>query len=273
VLRLMITADDCGLSYGIDRAAIDLHSAGMLSTASLICNFPEINSAFERYSAHPEIELGVHLNLSEGKPLSEAARRSPLVRHSGLFHDRFLLFARSFFPSEKLLNVMREELTAQMDVFVQAGLQPAHITTHHHFHSMPALRNIIKDLAQQYQVSWVRNSELRLAMLPFNPIFSQKIDNSVANTPDYLTIVQMWREYPPENLLNAILRLDGWLELVVHPCLAQDPTYPSDVIYSPAERYRELEYLHSFFELLQPHLGKEVELLQGNPQRKRLAHV
>jgi predicted glycoside hydrolase/deacetylase ChbG (UPF0249 family) len=156
-----------------------------------------------------------------------------------------------------------------MDVFTQAGIQPAHITTHHHFHSMPALRNIIRDLARDYQVSWVRNSELRLAIIPFNPVFSQKIDKNFPNTPDYLTIVQMWREYPPENLLNAILKLDGWLELVVHPCLATDPTYPSDVIYSPLERNREVEYLQSFFALLQAHLGKEVELLQGNPQRKR----
>jgi predicted glycoside hydrolase/deacetylase ChbG (UPF0249 family) len=269
VLRLMITADDCGLSHGIDRAAIDLHQAGMLSTASLITNFSGIEAAFERYSAYPEIELGVHLNLSEGKPLTEAARRSQLVRHSGLFHDRFMLFARSFFPSQQLLSIMREELSAQMEVFAQAGIQPAHITTHHHFHSMPALRNIIKDLAQEYQVNWVRNSQLRLALVPFNPIFSQKIDKSLPNTPDYLTIVQIWREYPPEKLRDAILRLNGWLELVVHPCLAQDPTYPSDVIYSPAERQLEVEYLQRFFELLQPHLGKEVELLQGNPQRKR----
>jgi predicted glycoside hydrolase/deacetylase ChbG (UPF0249 family) len=273
VLRLMITADDCGISHGIDRAAIDLFHAGMLSSASIMTNFPNVEAAFERYTAAPDLELGIHFNLSEGKPLTEAARRSRLVRRSGLFHDRFLLFARSFFPSQQSLSIIREELKAQMNVFTKAGVQPAHITTHHHFHTMPALYPIVKELAEEYQVTWVRNSNLRLSIVPYAPIFSRKPDTSKIKTPNYITMLKMWMEYPPEILLSAILRLDGWVELVIHPSLPKDPSYPSDVIYSPAERHQEVLYLETFFKLLQPHLGSQVEIFYPQVQGRRMSHA
>lgn len=275
MLRLMITADDAGLSTGIDQAVVALHQAGMTSTASLMCNFPQVETAFATYDEHPELELGVHLTLSDGKPLTQAARRSNLVKHNGYFHDRFFLFSLALFPSSKLLAAITEELQAQMDVFIAAGVQPSHITTHHHFHSMPSLRKIVQALAKQYNVQWVRNSNLRLSMIPFNPIFSQNLSKSQLTpaAPDYLTLIQVWLDYPPENLLNAILQLDGWLELVVHPCLPEDRSYPSDVIYSPAERYREVEYLERLFALMQPYLGGEIEIVKGHPQRKLPSHA
>ena len=69
MIRLMISCDDCGLSTGIDQAVINLHQNGMATTASIMSNFPHVQTAFETYSAYPSIELGAHLNLSDGKPL------------------------------------------------------------------------------------------------------------------------------------------------------------------------------------------------------------
>jgi predicted glycoside hydrolase/deacetylase ChbG (UPF0249 family) len=276
VIRLMISCDDCGLSPGIDQAMIDLHRNGMATTASIISNFPHVHTAFEMYSAYPEIELGAHLNLSDGKPLTEIAKRSELVRRSGLFHDRFILFALAAFPSDRLLAIMREELTAQMEVFTSAGIRPAHITTHCHFHVFPAMRKIVHDLAAQYQVQWVRNSDFRLSLVPYNPVFSRKnslrLRQNVA-VPDYIVALQKWLDHPPAQMLNDILKLNGWVELVVHPCLPEDPSYPSDVIYAPSQRYREVQYLQSFFDVLQPYLGGEVELVQAHPQGRHLSHA
>lgn len=270
MLNLTITADDCGLSRGIDQSVIDLHQSSMVSAASIMANFPQAQAAFEAYSACPTLELGAHLTLTDGKPLTRAAKRSGLVKHNGYFHDRFFLFSMSLFPSEKMLGIVREELSAQLDVFVEAGLRASHITTHHHFHTIPAMRKIVHELAKQYEVSWVRNSDFRLSLVPFNPIFSNKLVTvqQAPTTTDYLTPIKVWLDYSPQALLNAVLKLDGWLELIVHPCIFSDPSYPSDVIYSPAERYREAEYLRRFFDILQPHLGREVQLVEGQAQRK-----
>jgi predicted glycoside hydrolase/deacetylase ChbG (UPF0249 family) len=276
VIRLMISCDDCGLSAGIDQAVINLYQRGMATTASVMSNFPRIQSAFESYSAYPGIELGAHLNLSNGKPLTEIARRSELVRRSGLFNDRFFLFAMSVFPSERLLRVVREELTAQMEVFISAGIQPAHITTHCHFHVFPAMRKIVHELAAQYQVQWVRNSDFRLSLVPYNPVFSRKNASNlspIVKIPDYIVSLQNWLEHPPAQMLSDLLKLDGWVELVLHPSVPLDPTYPSDVIYSPAQRYREVQYLEAFFELLQPYLGSEVVLSQAYTRGERLSHA
>jgi hypothetical protein len=277
-IRLMITCDDAALSQGIDQSAAQLYQQGMVSSASLMTNFPQVEDAFTHYANYPSLELGVHLNLSDGKPLTDIARHSELVRGSGKFHNRFLLFAYAAFPSDKLLAIMREEMVAQIEVFMQAGLQPAHLTTHCHFHVFPSVRNLIYELAETYEVQWVRNSNFRMSVVPFNPILTLE-SNGNGNgkpiprdffLPDYLVSLQHWLDHPPSQLLTDLLRLEGTVELVLHPSIQQDDSYPTDVRYMPDERYKETLYLQQFFKVLQPYLGGEVQLVNGHSNRHQV---
>lgn len=265
-VQLLITCDDVALSHGINQSTAELYQRGMASAASLMTNFPQVEDAFAFFADYPELELGVHLNLSDGKPLTDIARHSDLVRNSGKFHDRFVLFAHSVFPSDKLQAIIREELSAQIEVFIQAGIRPAHLTTHCHFHVFPSIRSIVYELAEKYEVNWVRNSNFRMSIVPFNPMFLLESNHDLPHdffVPEYIVSLQHWLDHPPSQLLNDILKLDGTVELVLHPSTEKDDDYPRDVRYLPDERHKELLYLQEFFELLKPYLGGEVEIVNG----------
>jgi len=261
-VHLIVTADDCGLAEGINISTRQLHELGIMSAASVMTNFPGVEHAFRLFSNYPELEIGAHLTLTEGYPLTEIAATSELTRSSGKFRNQFILYAQALLPSDELLAAMRDEMVAQIDVFLEAGIKPAHITTHHHFHIFPALRNLIYQLAQHYDVQWVRNSDYRFSIIPFNPAVDKAPVESATShdfaVPDYVVSLKHWLDTPPQQMLNEILSLQGTVELVSHPSIAHDKTFPGDVRYPSLERNLETQYLQSFFELLQPHIGKEI---------------
>jgi hypothetical protein len=265
-IQLTITADDCGLAEGINRDALRLHEMGLIQAVSIMTNFPAADHAFELFAGHPTLEPGVHLTLSDGRPLTDISAPE-IINSRGKFRNQYILYAQSLFASDALLESMRREMAAQIEQFIAHGVQPAHLTTHCHFHVFPAVRQIVYDLAEMYQVNWVRNSDFRLSIVPYNPVVDkQPADNSVPRpftVPDYVVSLKDWLGVPPEQLVDEILTLQGHVELVVHPSTASDTTYPNAVSYSPAERYQETRYLQALQHLLRPHLGRGIRLMNS----------
>ena len=255
-LQLIITSDDCGLSEGINLATARLHESGMISAASIMTNFGAVAHALDLFSDYPLLELGVHLTLSDGYPVSNIGMSSAITRSDGSFRDRLLLYVNGFFPSQSLRQTIRDELRAQIDVLTDAGVRPQHLTTHTHFHIIPALGEIVAELAEEYKVRWVRASSYKTALIPFNPAFSRSEDTSVKASflvPDYLVGLRYWLEKDPEEMFVEINSLDGIVELIAHPSTEDDETYPREVRYHPAERHREMRYLERFCQILEGH--------------------
>lgn len=269
-IQLIITGDDCGLSDGINHATLRLYKRGMLSSASLMTNFPAAHHAITLFQQHPELEMGVHLNLSDGLPLTQLAADGDLTRSDGRFHDRYLLWAKALFPSTALLELIEAELRAQIDVLVKAGIQPAHLTSHCHFHAIPAIREIVYRLAAEYGVLWVRSTDYRATSIPNNWLL-QKQSRSAPDlpfvVPDYLVTLRHWLEKPAADLLDEIHSLNGIVELIVHPGDYHDLSFPAGVRYTPAERQQEMVYLEEFCELLERQTEIEVTRLQAAPAR------
>lgn len=263
MIKLIITADDCGLSEGINASTARLHERGLLSAASIMPNFGNLQHAFDTFAAYPALELGVHLNLTDGRPLTGAALRSELTRSSGVFRNQFFLYPQALFPSDDLIAAIRAELSMQMETCLSYGRPITHVTTHHHFHLFPALREIVYQLSNDYDVVWVRNSDYRLSVLPFNPVIDKSPQMDTPHNfivPDFIILVKVWQDLPPEMLLEELLSLHGVVELVVHPSTRDDATYPSEVRYTPSERYQEAQYLERLGKLMEPHLGNGIHI-------------
>src|SRR5438105_9777241 len=96
--RVSVTSDDCGLSVGINLATLDLHVRGIVSSASVMTNFPSTAHALELFRPYPSLRLGVHLNLSDGVPLSALSSPSALTRADGRFRPLLSLLTRSLRP-------------------------------------------------------------------------------------------------------------------------------------------------------------------------------
>src|SRR5690349_16059471 len=81
---LKITADDAACSSDIDRGILDLTSAGLLTRAAAFSTYGRLKS-FSRL-LDSSISLGIHFNLSSGRPLSKAEQIRSLIDTSGRFH-------------------------------------------------------------------------------------------------------------------------------------------------------------------------------------------
>jgi predicted glycoside hydrolase/deacetylase ChbG (UPF0249 family) len=250
-----ITCDDCGLSEGINLATADLHEKGIATAASIVTNFPAAAHAFQLFARYPKLELGVHLNLTDGFPLTRLSVSAPLTRANGHFALRQVLFTRALLPSASFLRMAEAEMRAQIEVFAKAGLQPQHITTHLHFHAVPSLRKIVLRLAGEYRIPWVRVHTLSAGVVPQNPFYSRRALSPSARGMyghDHLIDVKSWVGRQPAALLSVLAKLQGAVEFVVHPCTPLDETYPSNVRYLPYERFIEMRYLESIYPFLEP---------------------
>lgn len=252
---LIITADDCGLSEGINEETLRLHDAGLVTAASVIMNFPAARHALGLFRQRPSLEVGVHLTLSDGEPLTPLPASSELVDSDGLFRHQFLLYAQAIFPLPSLRRAVRDEMRAQIEAMLDQGIRPGHLTTHCHFHVFPALRDIVHDLAEEYRIRWVRNSSARASVVPLNPLLTLQPDPLPEQTghfivPNYLIGLKQWLSNTPAQLLEAVRELDGIVELIVHPDRDKDPGFPEHVRYNPQQRHRETRFLEDWFDLL-----------------------
>lgn len=264
-IQLLVTCDDCGLSEGINITASRLHEQGLVTCASLMTNFPATTHALSLFRRTPDLELGIHLNLSDGFPLSALGANTELTRADGQFKDRYVLFAKGVFPSDAMLDQMRTEMRAQINVLVQAGIRPAHLTTHCHFHVLPALRDLVYELADEYGVTWVRSYSYKATSTPFNVLINKDKETPTRKSetfivPDYLVTLRHWLERPPEALLNELLSLNGTVEVIVHGGLLNDETFPTDVRYTPQERYYETVYMEKVYRLIQAQASQEIRI-------------
>jgi predicted glycoside hydrolase/deacetylase ChbG (UPF0249 family) len=253
--QLIITADDCGLSEGINNAARDLHLAGIVTTATIMMNFSATEHAVQMLHDTPTLRAGVHLNLTDGYPLSNVSGGVGLTLSDGHFQPRTLLFPRAMFPAAGWLEAVEAEMVAQIEAFIAlVGHKPEHLTTHMHFHVVPALRKLVLDLAKRYDVPWVRVFQTSSTVIPYN-FWVQEPEqlfhpDNLRMTPDYLTSVQAWLQQEPVRLIDTLRRLNGVTELVVHPDTADDPTYPAEMNHKPAVRKKEMDYVLQLAELL-----------------------
>ncbi len=261
--QLIITADDCGLSEGINEAAVTLHNQGILTTATVLMNFPAVDHAIQTFQKMPSLRLGVHLNLTDGYPLTDIAPQSGLTIGDGHFQSRTLLYPRAMFPTSDWLDNAEAEMVAQIEAFIDyTGRTPDHLTTHMHFHILPSLRALVLRLAEQYNVGWVRAFETSSTVIPFNFLIQEPTElfhpDNLKITPDYIISLQAWLNQEPERLVQTMLGLSGLIEVVVHPDDAEDITYPTGMKHRPDARAKERDYLLRLAAAMEPHRNQFV---------------
>ena len=251
--RLIVTADDCGLSEAINYATLDLHRQGYLNAASVMTNFPAHEHALGIFRDCPDLDVGAHLTLTDGMPVSiHGPHHSHLLRDDRSFRDKFSLYLRALFFSKDTIVWIRQELDAQLARFTAAGMRPQHISTHHHFHSLPNLRKIVYELAADYQVAWVRGHDFRATMNPhvLLPHEQHQPQNERFYMPNYVTAIQAWMKRPVRDFAQRVAALSGTVEIVAHPAPAIDEGFPPSLNYGTAPRFHEAQYLMAAMDLL-----------------------
>lgn len=254
---LRIVCDDLGLSPRQNDHVVALANEGLFTGASILTNYAHAESVFKRLRDSGISDIGVHLNLSDGYPLSPLPRGATLLNRQGQFRDRLWILWRGWRIGEHLRQQIVGELRAQIDQFCRWGALPAHLDSHCHFHSIPQLTTLVRNLAQEYETKRIRVPHVRANLAPItrpqvNKVNRGVIINGKRNT---LVLIEQWLKQSPYKLLLTIANCHGDIELVVHPGCTPDSTFPSNFRYSPQKRARESAYLHRFITSLraEPH--------------------
>jgi hopanoid biosynthesis associated protein HpnK len=154
--RLIVNADDFGLTEGINRGIMVVHRDGILTSTSLLANGPAFDQAIAASQQLPQLSVGVHLNISEGRPVSPAARIPSLVNERGELYLSPLQLWMRILGRRISLEDIHAECRAQVLKLFDAGLRPSHLDGHLHVHVLPQLSPIVIALAREFCIPNVR---------------------------------------------------------------------------------------------------------------------
>ena len=155
--RLIINADDFGLTDGVNQAIIDAHHNGLLSSTTLLANGEAFTSAAALARQAPRLGVGVHLNLTEGRPVAPVSSVPTLISGCGVFARTPAGLWRAMLLGRARAVEIERELRAQVEKVLAARIVPTHLDSHKHVHALPALGKMSLKLARQYGIKAIRS--------------------------------------------------------------------------------------------------------------------
>jgi predicted glycoside hydrolase/deacetylase ChbG (UPF0249 family) len=154
-LRIIVNADDLGISALVNDSVFDLLDRKRISTATLIANGPAIESATRQANRFSDGTFGIHLNATQFAPLTSNPGLLPLLDSSGQFAGNRI---RQIWLARNTRDALRSEWIAQIERLQRLGISPRHIDSHHHVHTIPALFGVLKDVQKHTGIRRVRTT-------------------------------------------------------------------------------------------------------------------
>lgn len=171
---VIFTADDFGLSPALNGAVALAHRRGLLRCASLMAAGPHFLEAVRLARDLPDLCLGAHLTLIQGRAVLPPAKLPQLVDSRGRFLNDPVKVGWRYFFQPKLLPEIKMELAAQIEALLRAGLSLWHLNGHVNLHLHPRIFPLVLDLAREYGIPAVRlareNWRTTLALAPDHPL-------------------------------------------------------------------------------------------------------
>jgi predicted glycoside hydrolase/deacetylase ChbG (UPF0249 family) len=154
--RLVVNADDLGLTVGVNDGIFDAHELGILTSASLFANAPATADAIRRAHSLPSLGVGVHLALVDGTPILPPGKVPTLVTGDGRFPSSWKPFIVACLQRRISLQEVERELTAQIERLRGSGIALTHLDAHKHVHAFPPVFAIVARLAVRFGIPVVR---------------------------------------------------------------------------------------------------------------------
>lgn len=138
--KIIVNADDFGFSEAVNYGIIKAHEKGIVSSTSLMANMPGFEHAVELLKKYPHLHVGVHLNITCGKPV--LSTHSTIGNETGYFtHGK-----EHEYQDEEIYA----ELCAQIEKIKDAGVSIDHLDSHHHIHTEARFQNVIQKILETY---------------------------------------------------------------------------------------------------------------------------
>jgi len=311
-VRFVVNADDLGYSRERDDGIFEAVSKGIVTSMSLLVNGPSAKSAIAKYmkikmkldEIGEEVpSLGLHINLTEGRPIASRHIVPSLLRENknmaSMFRGKFG-FEQAVYGKKINLEHVRIEALAQIRWFYQnAGFYPSHVDGHNHVHVLPGVAPVVAALVAHFKIGWIR--------LPLEKTLGPTVDEKrvfflrriIANAKKAQVVFEQFDLKFPNAfygmwLCGKELTVDRIVEIVDRHCkhrgsserkekselvveIMTHPGYPStkgDAFSKSGDRVHELEVLIStslaekLAEIPRLHLGPFPKLAPEKPHRK-----
>ena len=156
--RLIINADDFGLTRGVNRAVVELHQAGSLTSATLMATGAAFEDAVALTNANPALGVGCHITLTDGLPVSPPQSISTLLGPDGKrFRPSLVDFVQALVRGKISEEEVEREALAQVEKLRDAGIKVTHLDTHKHTHLFPAVTRPLLRVAERCGIGAIRN--------------------------------------------------------------------------------------------------------------------
>ncbi len=157
MLKKIFNADDFGISPGVNQAITKAHKEGVLNSTSIMINLKYAPQAVELAGQMPDLNIGLHANLTNEMPVLSRHRIPLLVDERGKFAHGFVdLALLSVLHPRELKRQVKIEVKAQIEKALAAGIKLTHLDSHRHVHMIPGIFKAFLELQQEYKIPRLR---------------------------------------------------------------------------------------------------------------------
>jgi len=230
---LVVTADELGLNPRRNQGIVDAHVKGIVTSASMLAYGPAFREAVKIARALPKLDIGLHLNLSEGDPL--VLGHKTLAGQDGRFWGRQEARRRAREGLFDLREVEREA-EAQIDTLKQAGIRVTHLSSIDHVHIRGELARSLSIVSRRHGVRCFRcpADRIRPPSFVLDPERVAAVEEYHQSAINSISVYAAQRMRSTENFggaaISGFLTVDllletlrslpeGLTELMVHPGL------------------------------------------------------
>ncbi len=188
--RLIVNADDFGLTQGVNRAIVEAYSHGIVTSSTLMANGRAFDDAVQRATSATRLNVGCHVVLVDGSPVFEKKPTATTLSNEqfkdGRFYETLNAFALRLLRGRINADDIEAEATAQIRKLQAAGVVVSHLDTHKHTHILPRVLRPLLVAARACGVPALRN--------PFGPVHI----SVVASRP------RLWKRFSQVTVLNRL---------------------------------------------------------------------
>ncbi len=230
--RLIVTADDFGLSEGVNEAVERAHRDGILTAASLMVAGPAAADAVRRARAMPSLAVGLHLVVIEGPAVLPRSAIPDLVGADGQFPSDQLRLGMRYFVRPRIRRQLAAEIHGQFAAFAATGLRLDHANAHKHMHLHPTIGRLMIEIGRTHGLCAIRvpaepalpaSGLAERALFAWTRLLRRQASRVGLATNDHCFGLRWTGAMTAERLLSLAHSLpEGISEIYLHPAAWRD---------------------------------------------------
>lgn len=216
--RLIVNADDFGKSEDVNRGIVESFKSGRINQTSVMVNMPFVDEAVRLAKDNGFFDkIGLHLNLTEGEPLTEDIRGCDRLCTNGIFSGTIIPDLRHGLKLTKAeYAAIEKEISAQIDKYIALGFPLMHLDSHHHVHNEYVILKIVTRQA--------RNKGFKSMRIARNMMQVRSVTDMIKKLYKYAINRKIRGDFKTTELFGSMQDYQQWphktqktTEVMVHP--------------------------------------------------------